>query len=146
MPLIIGKTPKVKEENYDPFYKPGYWVNEDGKFMKWASKDDITDYCFRQYYKIPYDDKDEAKKYGIKWDKVEKLWYLPSINYSEFNKQYLSKYEKRETQIQKDIKHHIEKYNIGTWFWFKEEASQQPIPDKIPGKDSCYIYQQPSYY
>ncbi len=31
----------------------------------------------RVYLSVPYDEKDEAKKYGAKWDPKKKLWYSP---------------------------------------------------------------------
>jgi putative DNA primase/helicase len=41
----------------------------------------------RQYISVPYEEKDEAKELGAKWDKYEKSWYIPSgANMENFKK------------------------------------------------------------
>jgi hypothetical protein len=32
------------------------------------------------YFVVPYQDKEEAKKLGAKWDPAKKLWYAPSLD------------------------------------------------------------------
>lgn len=42
----------------------------------------------RIYLKIPYDEKDDAKKLGAWWDIEEKLWYAPNKSYHKLIKKY----------------------------------------------------------
>jgi putative DNA primase/helicase len=48
--------------------------------MNTPKNDSITEEIV--WLSVPYAEKDEAKKYGAKWDKSEKSWYIPEgINY-----------------------------------------------------------------
>ena len=42
----------------------------------------------RIYLKIPYDEKDDAKKLGAWWDSEKKLWYAPNKSYHKLIKKY----------------------------------------------------------
>jgi hypothetical protein len=33
----------------------------------------------RTYINVPYADKDEAKKFGAKWDFIKKMWYIENM-------------------------------------------------------------------
>lgn len=51
---------------------------------------------------FPYNERQEAKKQGAKWDSEEKLWYYPSIN-GELPKE-LEKYKLHELNIEYEDK------------------------------------------
>lgn len=128
--LMIGKTPNAKQEKYNPLDKPGYFVDETGKFKNWASYEDITWMMTREYLNVSYAEKDNAKNNGAKWDKFEKLWYIDN---TPFNKKvidynFLSKYPKVLSKTQQDLVDLISKYDLDEHFYLRPDYADTPPP------------------
>jgi hypothetical protein len=50
-----------------------------GLFIKWMSKNTEAS----ETLNVPYEEKDEAKKLGAKWDPHNKVWYAPNSKKAE---------------------------------------------------------------
>lgn len=54
------------------------------KFVKWIPRGS----SMSKTLLVPYDDKDEAKKRGARWDPFEKMWYAPNERYLQLLEQW----------------------------------------------------------
>ena len=71
--LILKQYGKQTDVVYEQY---GYWVNDNHKFVRWASKMDLLHILTRTYISIPYDKKQLAKDNKAWWDTQSKLWYI----------------------------------------------------------------------
>lgn len=66
-------------------------VDEKGKYVKWASNDEVEQHIFREInslnrrgssfdMSVPFSEKNEAKKLGAQWDPYKKVWYTKQDN------------------------------------------------------------------
>ena len=66
-------------------------VDENGKYVKWASNDEIIHHLTRTFpslnrrgtsidLKVSYAEKDKAKALGAQWDPLDKVWYIDASN------------------------------------------------------------------
>ncbi|BBB18849.1 DUF5710 domain-containing protein [Helicobacter cinaedi] len=51
------------------------------------------------YLNVPYNEKDEAKALGAKWDKEKKQWYIPQVDCTPFAKWWLPNFKTKSQEI-----------------------------------------------
>ena len=73
--LVMKQYGKTKDD-YAIHTNYGYWVNDNHKFVQWASKTELLHILTRTYISIPYSEKQLAKDNKAWWDAQSKLWYI----------------------------------------------------------------------
>lgn len=51
------------------------------------------------YLNVPYNEKDEAKELGAKWDRDKKQWYIPQVDCTPFAKWWLPNFKTKSQEI-----------------------------------------------
>lgn len=82
----INRNTKMEEKRMEQEYKENekrYKVEVKRIIQEEAEKERLdkirrkTVYDYRYYIKVDFDDKDEAKGYGARWNPERKQWYIP---------------------------------------------------------------------
>lgn len=91
--LSVPYENKNKAKKYGAYFcsKSKLWyipenIDEDKKDILTSLFDKALDKEI--YLNVKYDDKDIAKSHGCKWDKINRLWYIPR-NCTKSNYEYL---------------------------------------------------------
>jgi len=74
--IYIFDIPNISMINED-IYGDCKYYSCDGEYILTDKQQSII-YNDRIYYKIPFEEKDDAKEFGAMWDKNKRLWYITS--------------------------------------------------------------------
>jgi hypothetical protein len=110
----IMKKEILRMGNYKKdIHNYGWLEDENGKFLRFASKNSLTTILGNIYLRVPYNEKDFAKGAGCYWDANNKLWFY--YNPDGILPSSLSKYQviKLYENEQKLIHDYMDKYYGG---------------------------------